>query len=263
MILSMAVVALLISYFIFRIKTWRPEPWPSEGLKPKLFQCHRGYWVTGVRENTLAAFRKAHDEGFEMVEMDVRLSGDLVPIVFHDEDLVRSGGLPNRVLDCSAEELLQWVEAPSLEQVLLDKNIPQFLNIELKTNAIFDSLLEKKVSELILKHNASDRVMFSSFNPFSLLKLSRYIPQVPRALLATEEREPQNSIYLRRLWLAPFVKVHALHLDANFVNEEKLKYWSRRGVPVGLWTVNNLEQAKALVEAGALSIISDSIHSTK
>lgn len=259
MIWIISAVSVFLFFFFYKKYTWRVLPWPSGSMKPSVVQCHRGYWVSGIRENTLAAFREAKAKGYEMVEMDVMLSGDLVPIVFHDDDLVRITGLPNKVKDCLAEELNQWVSAPTLEQVLIDEDVPKLLNIELKTNSIFSGTLEKKVSEVVLKLNVSHRVMFSSFNPFSIWRLSRLLPDIPRALLSTDQVEPGNSLYLRQMWLAPFIKLHALHLDASSMTPERLRYWGTRGVPVALWTVNDGDKARAFIETGAISIITDSL----
>jgi glycerophosphoryl diester phosphodiesterase len=262
MILVGTTLLVFIVFCIYRKFTWRAVPWPSGAMRPQLFQCHRGFWISGIQENTLEAFREAKAKGYEMVEMDVMLSGDFVPIVFHDEDLTRFTGLPNKVENCLADELYQWVNAPTLEQVLTDKKVPEFLNIELKTNAILGGALEKKVCELILKHNATSRVMFSSFSPFSIWRLSQLLPHVPRALLSTDQVEPGNSFYLRKMWLVPFLKVHAIHLDAKSMTLEKLRNWNRRSIPVALWTVNDREQAKSFLGAGAMSIITDSVMKT-
>ena len=93
----------------------------------------------------------------------------------------------------------------------------------------------------------------------TLWRLGRLLPEVPRALLASKEKDPSNKIYLRNLWFAPYVGVHALHLDHNYVSERELKNFCRREIPVSLWTVNEKERARVFFRAGALSIISDEL----
>lgn len=73
---------------------------------------HRG--ARGLApENTLEAFALAFDQGAAMIELDVQLSRDRVPMVLHDTDLVRCtdvrrvfpGRAPWRVGDFTAKEL--------------------------------------------------------------------------------------------------------------------------------------------------------------
>ncbi|MGZ3769609.1 MAG: glycerophosphodiester phosphodiesterase [Bdellovibrio sp.] len=256
MILIFLIFFLSAAFLIYRHFTWQALPWPKEALVPPQYQGHRGYWVGGLPENTLLAFEAAEKNGFKMVEMDVRLTEDKVPVVFHDCTLKRIFNLDKKVDDCTVEELRIY-GIPTLEEVLNSKSIPPNLNIELKNPFIFDSTLEEKVAALIKNHKAEGRVVISSFNPLALKRMSSLLPDVPRALLATEEAAPDNRIYLRKLWLAPYVRVHALHLDHRYVSAELIKKWKKRNIPVAVWTVNDRKKAESFLNAGALSVISD------
>lgn len=258
--MSVLVVLLIVSaVVVYRHKTWKSLPWPQGALMPPKFQGHRGYWKGGAQENTMASFRSAQERGLTMIEMDIRLSADQVPVVFHDFDLKRLASRDKNVQECTAAQLHEWAQAPTLDEVLSAQDIPRYLNIELKTSAVLDGRLEEKVARLIKKHGAEQRVLFSSFNPLSLWRLSRLLPNVPRALLSSQEDDPENKFYLRHLWFAPYVRLHALHLDWHYVDVAELEKWKRRQVPVALWTVNEKDQAEAYIKAGALSIITDSL----
>lgn len=256
------VFAFLLSYVVFRHFTWQGLPWPEHAVKPPVFQGHRGCWQEGIQENTLAAFEAAKEKGLTMVEMDVRLSKDGIPVVFHDSDLRRLGSSTDKIQDLTAAELTSRVQAPTLEQILAADSVPRSLNIELKSFSIWDGALEEAVARLIRKYQAENRVLFSSFNPLALWKLRRLLPQVPRALLVTEEKDPANKIYLRKMWLAPYIGIHALHLDHRFVSVEQVKKWRARKVPVALWTVNEQSTAEIFLRAGALSVITDVLGKT-
>ena len=52
------------------------------------FVAHRGA-ASDFPENTLAAIRAAVDAGARFVEVDIQLSCDAVPVLFHDRDLMR------------------------------------------------------------------------------------------------------------------------------------------------------------------------------
>lgn len=66
--------------------------------------AHRGLHNDRVPENSLRAFEAACRAGYA-IELDVQLSRDGVPMVFHDATLQRVCGLPGRLCDFTAEEL--------------------------------------------------------------------------------------------------------------------------------------------------------------
>jgi glycerophosphoryl diester phosphodiesterase len=70
------------------------EPFPRPAVV-----AHRGA-SSELPENTLAAFEEAARVGADMVELDVRLTADGVPVVLHDPELgraaARAGARPPR-----------------------------------------------------------------------------------------------------------------------------------------------------------------------
>jgi glycerophosphoryl diester phosphodiesterase len=58
-------------------------------------------------ENSLPALKSAIDLGARFVELDVQFSADCVPMVIHDQDLVRTAGLTGTVLDMASGTLEQ------------------------------------------------------------------------------------------------------------------------------------------------------------
>ncbi len=70
--------------------------------------AHRCGQARGT-ENTLAAMRRARDEGADGVECDVRLTADGEPVLFHDDDLRRAAG------DRRPVRSLRWRELRRLE----------------------------------------------------------------------------------------------------------------------------------------------------
>ncbi|MBO9667347.1 MAG: glycerophosphodiester phosphodiesterase [Bdellovibrio sp.] len=257
--IAVLILLAVVAFLIWNHFNWKAQAWPEEGCRPSKYQGHRGYWKGGAQENTLASFKAAKERGLHMVEMDVRLSKDDVVVVFHDDTLERIGNSSKKVRELTAYELQALVNAPTLRDVLISNDVPEFLNIELKTAEKFDSTLENKIAELVRETGTSSRILFSSFNPLSIRRLSKVLPEIPRALLATKEEDPMNKFYLKHLWLAPFVRANALHLDHHFVSVEELRRYTKRGVPVAFWTVNEKEKADELLKNGALSIISDTL----
>lgn len=233
------------------------KAWPSGAVQVPRFQAHRGCWGEGVFENTWQSLALAKCKGFQMAEIDVQLTRDQVPVLFHDEDLLRLQGNRVRVSDLSLSEFRSLFPVTTLAEALSRRDLTPFLNIELKTKIKFDEPLERKVSQVIHQQKAFSRVMFSSFNPFSLFRISKYLPQVPRALLVSGEPSRDNHRALREMWLAPFLELHALHFEKSLVNSEVIEEWRQRGMPLSVWTLQSQEEIQKFEAMKPLSLITD------
>ncbi|MBT8137655.1 MAG: glycerophosphodiester phosphodiesterase [Gammaproteobacteria bacterium] len=66
--------------------------------------AHRGA-AAAFPENTLAALRAAADCGVRSIEMDVQLTADRVPVLLHDESLLRTAGIDRLVTAAVASEV--------------------------------------------------------------------------------------------------------------------------------------------------------------
>ena len=67
--------------------------------------AHRGlYDNIGIPENSLAAFKRASEEGYG-AELDIQYTKDRKIVVFHDDTLERMCGQPGRIDDYTYEEL--------------------------------------------------------------------------------------------------------------------------------------------------------------
>ena len=65
---------------------------------------HRGVKAYAP-ENTASSLHMAADMGIKMVEFDVKLTKDGVPILFHDDDLMRINGSEQKIRDMTWQEL--------------------------------------------------------------------------------------------------------------------------------------------------------------
>ncbi|PWU22162.1 MAG: glycerophosphodiester phosphodiesterase [Bdellovibrio sp.] len=221
---------------------WNSFPLPR-------WQAHRGYWKSGSPQNSLASLIEARQRGAEMAEFDVRLTRDRIPILFHDAEIA---GQP--VEDLRLSELLALQPTTTLQEALSSREVPAFLNIELKSELMGDDALERYVTRIVEECGAEERILFSSFNPFSVWKIANYLPAVPRALLVSPDLERRS---LREFWFAPFLRIHLLHLDERMLSEEEIGRWSRLGVPLAAWTVNDPDRIKELWDLGVRSVITD------
>lgn len=223
-------------------------------------QAHRGSAQNPEFENTLEAFRHAKKSGFRMIEMDVRLTLDKVPIVFHDHDLKRMASKDTFVRDCTFAEIQKELpQVSSLEDVLLSTDIPEKINLEIKYETTWPVEACLEISKVIEKTQTQDRLMFSSFHPLALSMMSVFLPDIPRGLLVTDEDHEKNKWYLKKRLFQGLAQVHFLNLDYQMVPVDSVKIWKESHVPLILWTVNDLDLIRAYLQAGAVSIITDLI----
>lgn len=82
--------------------------------------AHRGLFDnhSEAPENSLAAFRKAVDQGFG-IELDVQLTKDGKLVVFHDFDLKRMCGIHKKLTELTYAELEQYSLKGSTEKIPL------------------------------------------------------------------------------------------------------------------------------------------------
>jgi glycerophosphoryl diester phosphodiesterase len=216
---------------------------------------HRGGRGVGwPPENTIAAFEQAHRQGAPAVELDVRTcaGGDLV--VFHDATLSRltKGRDERRVSDVSLSEL-RPLNVPTLEEALLwARSSGVGVNVEMKHDVVDRRALARATARVV--RAAGVDALLSSFDPWLLALAGAAAPAIPRALLV-HAGQPLWADLLQRIARPPFVLF--LHLERTQVEPRALARHLRRGLRMGVWTVNDPREARDLVQVGVASIITD------
>ena len=160
-----------------------------EQIKRPWIVAHRGY--RGLYpENTLAAFEGAITAGADMIELDVCLTRDRVPVVIHDKTLYRTTDGKGLVSEHSLSELKEldagsWFSAefkgeaiPTLEELLQLVRGKILVNIEIKQDS-FESpappdAIEVQICELVERLGMVDSVLISSFEHFIFPRILRW-----------------------------------------------------------------------------------------
>lgn len=233
------------------------EKWPEHSFALPKFQSHRGYCKSGLQENTIESLSEAKKLGFQMAEFDVLLSRDGIPVLFHDLSLSRIAKKNIMVRDLDLQDLKELANVASLKEILQSKQVPDFLNIEIKSADFLKDPLTDAVCDVVRETKSQSRIVISSFNPWCLLKLKLNLPDVPLALLASNEPVKKNYMYLRRMWTVPILRPHLLHLDHEMLNEDFLSLVRQNDLRVASWTVNDSYRADYLIRSGICSIITD------
>jgi glycerophosphoryl diester phosphodiesterase len=233
--------------------------WPQSHFSLPKVQAHRGFWSAGFNQNTKESFRAAKAAGYKMSELDVRWTLDKKIVCFHDANLINYNGNTQNIDQCLFTDLVGPYKISTLEEVLNDASGTEFYNIEIKSEARLIGQFEKEIAKIVVKCGAEKRVMFSSFNPFSLVLISKVLPDIPCALLVTEKKEKSNYFVFRKMMFAPFLNIHALHLDDEMLRPDRVSLLKQNKIRYSVWTVNSEERACELLSKGAASIITDQI----
>jgi len=80
-------------------------------------------------------------------------------------------------------------------------------------------------------------------------------PSVPRALLV-HSKQGRAADLLQEAVRPPWTR--ALHLERTQADRVALARYARRGLRIGVWTVNDPDEARELVRQGVASVITDS-----
>jgi glycerophosphoryl diester phosphodiesterase len=239
-----------------------PDSWFANG---PLIIGHRGASVDAP-ENTIAAFQAAVAAGADGVELDVHLTADGVPVVIHNPsvDATTDGvGMVNDLTLAAIRQLdagshfgtagaFKGDLVPTLEEVLSAYGDQLLVNIELKaqTRPPASARLEVTVAELVRRLGLQERVWVSSFAPHSLTKMRQVAPEIPCGLL-------YSPLSLGSAWLAPITPFEALHPHASLAWPWFVRLAHRMGKRVVIWTVDDVDRAAALADAGADAIITN------
>lgn len=185
-ILLICLCALTLLYFLMIMPrmTYKPNTAP---FKEWLY-AHRGLHDNklGIPENSLCAFQRAVEEGFG-IELDVRLTKDGVPIVFHDHLLKRICGEEGQVCDHTYEELHLFSlcgsehRIPKLEEALALVNGRVPLIVELKIENL-NTALCAAVDRLLSGY--SGLYCIESFNPLAVRWYRKHRKEIVRGQLS-------------------------------------------------------------------------------
>lgn len=264
---------------------------PMKNQKP-LVIAHRGARSLAP-ENTLAAARKAFELGADMWELDVAVTADGELILMHDDTLERTcnasevyiSRLPWNVwdftlaeiqaLDCGSwfnvqdpfgqiaagavtkedQKSYEGEKAPTLREALEYTKANRWrVNIEIKkqpdepTARVAVEKTVALVEELGLETDA--QAVISSFEHAYLEYVHELNPQLTIQLLTTKAISNPDDYLVK-------YDTHSFNPKLSAWGYEEIKEMSDRGILFNVWTVNDEDAMKALIEANVQGIITD------
>lgn len=162
---------------------------PSDKAFRGYYYAHRGFFDnrTNAPENSMNAFKLAIKKGYG-IELDVQLTKDSIPVIFHDEYLKRGVGKKGVVSDYTYQELSEFYlfdsreKIPRLEEVLafVKGRVPLIVEIKGEDRNV-------KVCELAYELLKEYKGVYcvESFNPFALHWFKKHAPNLLRGQLSS------------------------------------------------------------------------------
>ncbi|MFH1262618.1 MAG: glycerophosphodiester phosphodiesterase family protein [Pseudomonadota bacterium] len=228
---------------------------------------HRGFPVVAP-ENTFASFEAAIAAGARMVEFDVTLTRDKVPVVFHDHTLDRTtngkGAIPRKTLaEIRDLDAGSWFSPKfSAERIPLFTDLLDRLggrvqmNIEIKRDAV--SLfpirgIEAIVVEEVRKRNLQAGVIVSSFSPRTVRRVKKLAPELETAILHAGPLNQDPGKFITR------ARADAVHLSIRALDEAMVRRIQERKIPLRVYTVNEEDDIRRMANWGVDGIFSDQV----
>lgn len=199
--------------------------------------AHRGANKEAL-ENSWSAFELAIACGAARIELDVQLSRDGHAVVLHDDELLRTLGVPGRIStsdrrDLAKLKLRNGEPLPFLDQVI-ERLLPRIeLNIEIKGPS---EALAAEVARLVDPDRRRDAVIVSSFCAEPLLWLRRHNPDIQRACLWSADtfQWPLFATLAPQVFLDR-IGTKILHPHMGLVTENLMDQARARGWTVFAW----------------------------
>jgi len=162
-----------------------PQPLPEiEKLERCRIVSHRGeYDNVRIFENTIAAFDEVEKNGVWGIELDIRWTKDLHPIVHHDMDLQRIFGLNEEIRNLTLNELKdRFPLVPSLEEIISRYGDKLHLMVEIKEEVYPEPPRQNEILKGLFKglEPGEDFHLISltpgMFKLFDFVPLSAFLP---------------------------------------------------------------------------------------
>ena len=214
-----------------------------------IFVAHRGASDRAL-ENSPAAFALAVSDGADMIEFDVRLTADGVPVVFHDDRTGRTAREKLAVARTAASRLRSvrlknGEKLPFLADVLeiVGGKVP--INIESKAKGGIAA-----AAKALSAAGYRGELLLSSWLRGECLAARDLLPRMPCGLVTRRPSASDLAFCLRR-------GLSSIHPSRRLLTVLRLRKVAASGIPLLPYTVDDPKEAFALIAAGAAGVFSN------
>ena len=239
------------------------DPVPGEPASVLAFAHRGGAYHPEIEglENTLAAFRHAVALGYRYLETDVHVTRDGVLLAFHDTVLDRVTDRRGEVAALSFAEVREALvggreSVPTLAE-LFDTFPRARFNIDLKSEGAVPAL-----AEFIARREAWDRVLVGSFSwrrtaRFRRLTRGRVPTSATPAEIAAFRLLPSARLAGRLARGAVVLQIPHRRGRVRVATPGLIRRAHAAGRPVHVWTIDDAEEMRVLLDRGVDGLFTD------
>ena len=241
------------------------------GRETPIAMAHRGSRLLWP-ENTMVAFQGAVDLGIRYLETDLHATADGVLVCFHDDTLERTTDATGRVDHRTAAELkrvdagfrhdplggfpfrAKGIGVPTLEEVVTA--FPDtHLTLDLK-----QSNIEHLLVEAVEQHSLADRVIVGSFKDRRIFRFRKLVG--PSVATSSGPWETRAFWAASRVGRSIDIGADALQVPLSYgrttvVDSRFVQAAHERDKQVHVWTINEPDEMRYLLDLGVDALISD------
>jgi glycerophosphoryl diester phosphodiesterase len=229
--------------------------------QPGLVVGHRGN-AAGAPEDTLVSEVSAQKVGARVLEFDLHMTSDGVPVVMHDDTVDRTTDGSGRI-DAMTLAQIQQLDAgswfspafagtpvPTFEQILQFASTTDAIILPELKEAVWTDEQVRTVADLIRKYHMADRTMFQSFYLPVLQTAQRVAPDIARAALVTDA-PPDPVGYITSFG------GQGLLPQNTAVTQDLVQTLHHADLSIMVWTVDEPDEWSRLTELGVDGIMSN------
>lgn len=221
--------------------------------------AHRGV-PTEAPENTIASFQRAIEHGADAIELDVRLTADKVPVVYHyyylEENTSASGAIFNFTLEqlCDVKVFCKNSSAANSGRIstlseILERFIGKIgLEIEIKgpepeAPGIVGNVLNQF-------KDFWDTFEITSYEPALLLEIQKVCPGIIVDLLfpRSESWMKLDVVQYQAIHSARLAHARVVHLHPSQLSEEVVNALHKQEIEIHAWDVNDEQSLQTVTK---------------
>ena len=220
---------------------------------------HRGSGY--VIENTFEAVENANQCGSDFAEIDIQLSQDQIPVVYHDTTMSRLSDSSSPVSKLSAQEFENLslhdqglTASPITLEHLIQKMQEQQLDVKLliefkPTNDNYRKMVDEVV-KIIQKYHFESQAIFMSLHYQSVAYLQHLYPKwwVGYCIYGSIG-DIDNSIW--------DMDIDFLAIEENRASTSLIQKATSQMIPIYIWTVDNGKKMKQYLDMGVSGLITN------
>ncbi len=236
----------------------------------KLFEivAHRGIPIEAP-ENTIASFQRAIELGADAVELDVRLTADKVPVVYHYYYLQENTSASGTIFDFTLEQLRNVKVFCRGNPAVKEGRISTLAEIlELFCGKIgFEIEIkgpEPEAPEIIggVLNQFKDywnTFEITSYEPALLLEMQKVCSGITVDLLLprSESWMKLDVVQYQAMQRSRLARARAVHLHPSQLSQEVVTALRDQGIEVHAWDVNDEESLEIVTKFGIPRICTD------